>query len=144
MILLDTNVLSALMRDPLDPTIIAWLDAQEPFQVWTTSVTVFELRFGLARMAAGRRRESLETALAGLLREDLAGRVAPLDRAAAEAAGELAARREAVGRPVDVRDTLIAGIALVRRAVVATRNVRHYDDLGTGVTDPWATRSAAP
>ena len=64
----------------------------------------------------------------------------PLDRAAAEVAGDLAARREAAGRTVDVRDTLIAGIALARRAAVATRNVRHYADLCTGVINPWSTR----
>ena len=138
MILLDTNVLSALMRDPPDAAVITWLDRQDPARIWTTAVTVFEVRFGLARMAEGRNRAALEAAFEGLLRDDLAGRVALLDRAAAEAAGALAARRETAGRTVDVRDTLIAGIALARRAVVATRNVRHYADLGAGVIDPWA------
>jgi len=136
-ILLDTNVLSALMRDPPDAAVVGWLDAQAPEQVWTTSVNAFEVRFGLARMAEGRRRRALEAAFEALLRDDLAGRVAPLDRTAAEAAGLLAARREAAGRIVDVRDTLIGGIALARRMAVATRNVRHFDDLGTGVLDPW-------
>lgn len=93
--------------------------------------------------AAGRRRTALESAFAALLREDLAGRVAPLDRAAADAAGLLATRREAAGRTVDVRDTLIGGIALARRAVVATRNVRHYADLDSGVVDPWAAGMSA-
>ena len=138
MILLDTNVLSALMRDPPDPAVVAWLDNQSADEIWTISGTVFEVRFRLVRMAEGRRRRALETAFDGLLQEDLAGRIAPLDRAAAEAAGQLAARREAAGRPVDVRDTLIAGIALDRRARVASRNIRHYDDLETGVIDPWA------
>ena len=137
MILLDTNVLSALMRDPPDPAMVVWLDRQGADEIWTTSVTVFEIRFGLARLAEGRKRTTLQAAFDGLLREDLAGRIAPLDRAAAEAAGQLAARREAAGRPVDVRDTLIAGIALSRRARVASRNVKHYDDLETGVIDPW-------
>lgn len=139
MILLDTNVLSALMRDPADDAVAGWLDKQDPVQIWTTSVTVFEIRFGLARMAEGRKRAALEEAFEDLLREDLAGRIVPLDRAAAETAGRLAARREASGRAVDVRDTLIAGIALARQAAVATRNVRHFDDLETGVIDPWAT-----
>lgn len=138
MILLDTNVLSALMRDPPDPAVIVWLDRQNSDEIWTTAVTVFEVRFGLARMSEGRKRRDLQVAFEGLLREDLAGRIAPFDRAAADAAGQLAARREAAGRPVDVRDTLIAGIALHRRANVATRNIRHYDDLETGVINPWA------
>ena len=137
MILLDTNVLSALMRTPPDAAVITWLDQQDPAQIWITAVMVFEVRFGLVRMAQGRNRAALETAFEGLLREDLAGRVAPLDRAAAEAAGALAARREAAGRAVDIRDILIAGIALARKALVATRNVRHYADLGTTVIDPW-------
>ncbi len=126
------------MRDPPDTAVVSWLDKQNAEDVWTSVVTVFEVRFGLARMAEGRRRAALEAAFDGLLREDLGGRIAPVDRAAAEAAGQLAARREAAGRPVDVRDTLIAGIALNRRALVASRNVKHYDDLETGVIDPWA------
>ena len=141
MILLDTNVLSALMRDPPDAAVVRWLDEQVPERVWTTAVNAFEVRFGLARLAEGRKRRALEEAFEAVLRDDLAGRVAPIDRAAAEAAGLLAARREAAGRTVDVRDTLIGGVALARRAAVATRNVRHFDDLETGVLDPWATRA---
>lgn len=138
MILLDTNVLSALMRDPAEAVVVAWLNGQDLGRIWTTAVTAFEIRFGLARLTEGRARQALEAAFEDLLREDLAGRVAPLDRAAAEEAGRLAAARQARGRPVDMRDTLIGGIALARRAAVATRNVRHYDDLETGVINPWA------
>ena len=112
MILIDTNVLSALMHDPPDIAVVAWIDQQNAEDIWTSTVTVFEVRFGLARMAVGHKRAALEAAFDGLLREDLAGRIALFDRAAAEAAGQLAARREAMGRTVDVRDTLIAGIAL--------------------------------
>lgn len=137
MILLDTNVLSALMRDPPDPTAVAWADRQDAADLWTTSITVFEVRYGLARMAAGRKRAVLEQAFSTMMRQEFAGRVATLDRAAAGAAGDLAARREARGRNVGIRDTLIAGIALTRRATVATRNVRHYDDLETSVLNPW-------
>ncbi len=137
MILLDTNVLSALMRDPPDPGVVAWLDGQVPDEVWTTAVNVFEVRFGLARIPDGRRRRILEEAFEGLVREDLAGRVAPVD--AAEAAGRLAARRQSAGRTVDVRDTLMGGVALARRATVATRNARYFDDIETGAVDPWAT-----
>lgn len=138
MILLDTNVLSALMRDPAEATVIAWLDRQVPEEVWTTALNVFEVRFGLSRLPEGRRRGLLEAAFEALLHEDLQGRVAGLDAAAATEAGRLAARREAAGIVVDVRDTLIAGIALARRAVVATRNLRHFADLPTGTVDPFA------
>ncbi len=139
MILLDTNVVSAVMRDSPDVAVLAWLDGQVAAEIWTTTITVFEVRFGLMRLAAGRKRAVLEQAFQAMLRADFAGRVAPLDRAAAEAAGDLAARRAARGQPVEVRDTLIAGIALARRAIVATRNVRHFADLETGALNPWAT-----
>jgi predicted nucleic acid-binding protein len=137
-ILLDTNVLSALMQARPDPVVVAWLDAQAAESVWTTSVTVFEIRFWLERLAPGRRRRTSQEAFDGMLRDDLEGRIAPFDAEAAEAAGRLAARRERRGRPVDLRDTQIAGIALARRAVLATRNVRHFDGLDVSVVSPWA------
>ena len=137
MILLDTNVLSALMNDHPDPAVIRWLDSLVPDEVWTTVITVFEIRFGLNKMASGRKHQRLESAFNALIDQDLTGRIAPVDRAAADAAAVCAARRAAVGRPVDVRDTLIAGIAIARRAAVATRNTRHFADLDVQVLDPW-------
>ena len=138
MILLDTNVLSALMQSRPDPIVVAWLDAQAPESVWTTAVSVFEIRLGIELLAPSRRRRTLEVAFDGMLRDDLNGRVAPFDSEAAEAAAELAARRQRRGRPVDLRDTQIAGIALARRAALATRNVRHFDGLTVSVVSPWA------
>ena len=143
MILLDTDVLSSLLRSPPETVVADWLDQQDQALIWTTAVTVFEIRFGLACMAEGRKRAALETEFEALLRGSLAGRVALLDRAAAEAAGVLAARRRMAGRSIDVHDTLIAGIALTRRAVVATRNVKHYQDVETGIVNPWATQGGA-
>jgi predicted nucleic acid-binding protein len=137
MILLDTNVISALMREKPEPAVLDWINKQPPSEVWTTSVSVFEIRHGLGRMATGRRRRGLETVVEAFLTEDLADRIAILDRAAADAAGSLAARREAAGRAPDIRDTLIAGIALARRAAIATRNVKHFSDLDVPVIDPW-------
>jgi len=143
LILLDTNVLSAIMRDPPDAAVVDWLDRQAEHDLWTTAVNVFEIRFGLARMAAGAKRRALEAAFEALLGNDLAGRVLALDPMAAEVAAQLAARRAAAGRTVDIRDTLIGGIALARRASVATRNTRHFEDLDTGVIDPWAPKAGA-
>lgn len=138
MIILDTNVLSALMRSPADAAVIAWLDALAPESVWLTSITVFETRFGLALLPASRRRRALEAAFEQLLQEDIGNRVLAFDSAAAEQAAALAARRQQAGRPVDMRDTQIAGIAMARRASLATRNLRHFDDLATPVINPWA------
>ena len=138
MILLDTNVLSALMRTRPDPVVVAWLDSQAPESVWTAAVSVFEIRFGIERLPASRRRQALEEAFDAMLRDDLNGRIAAFDAAAATEAAHLAARRQRRGRPVELRDTLIAGIALARRAAVATGNVRHFDGLNVNVVNPWA------
>jgi hypothetical protein len=138
-IILDTNVLSALMRKAPEPPVVAWLDRQPAESVWITSITMFEARLGLALLPKGRRRQALETAFARLLEEDLQNRVLDFDSAAAMEAASLAAERQKTGRPVDVRDTQIAGIALARRATLATRNVRHFADLKVPVVDPWET-----
>ena len=137
MIILDTNVLSALMRDAPDPAVIAWLDRQPAESVWITSITLFETRLGLALLPSGRKRRTLEAAFARLLEEDLENRVVDFDVAAASAGAALAAKRQVIGRSVDMRDTLIAGVVLARRATLATRNVRHFADLTVPVVDPW-------
>jgi toxin FitB len=140
MIVLDTDVLSALMRRELDQTVVAWLDEQPSESVWTSAVTVFEIQFGLQLLAAGRRRRSLEAAFEASLAEDLDGRVIPFDEEAAHEAAVRAAERRTVGTPVDFRDMEIAGIVASRRATLATRNVRHFQGLGIKIVDPWAHR----
>jgi len=138
MIILDTNVLGALMRTNPEAPVVAWLDRQPAESVWITSITLFEARFGLALLPSGRRRQALEAAFARLLEEDLENRVLDFDGAAATEAASLAAARQKSGQPVDMRDTQIAGIALARRATLATRNLRHFRDLKISVVDPWA------
>jgi toxin FitB len=140
MIILDTNVLSTLMRKEPDVAVVDWVDRQPAESVWITSITLFETRLGLALLPAGRRRQSLQVAFAQLLQEDLENRVLDFDSAAATEAAALAADRQRAGRPVDIRDTQIAGIALARRATIATRNVRHFADLKVPVVDPWSAR----
>jgi len=140
MIVLDTNVLSALMRREADPAVVAWLDLQPFESVWTTAVTVFEIRFGLELLAPGRRRRQLEHAFSRVLDEDFRGRILPFDHEAAQEAASRAAERRAVGKPVDFRDMEIAGIVSARRATLATRNARHFQDLGIELVDPWARR----
>jgi predicted nucleic acid-binding protein len=137
-LILDTNVLSALMLRVPDPAVVRWLDQQAPESLWTTAITVFEVRFGLALLASGRRKNALHEAFDALVAEDLAHRVFDFDGAAAGEAAALAAKRQRAGRPVDMRDTQIAGIALARRAGIVTRNVRHFEDVGVEVIDPWS------
>ena len=140
MIILDTNVISALMRKDIDPVVVAWLDRQPTESIWLTAVTVFEVHLGLELLAPGRRRRQLEGAFARALDEDFEGRILPFERDAARAAALLAARQQQAGRPIDFRDVQIAGIAAARRAALATRNTRHFADLGIALVDPWAAR----
>ncbi len=137
MIILDTNVLSALMQLQPDPQVIAWLDAQAAESIWLSTITVFEARYGLALLADGQRKRLLQERLDGLLQEDLENRLLPFDASAAAQAATLAADRKARGQPVDMRDTFIAGIAMARRASIATRNTRHFDGLTVPVINPW-------
>lgn len=138
MIILDTNVLSALMQLQPDPQVVAWLDRQAAESIWLSTITVFEARYGLALLADGQRKTLLQERLDGLLQDDLQNRVLPFDASAAAQAATLAAERKQRGRPVDMRDTFIAGIALARRATIATRNTRHFDDLTVPLLNPWA------
>lgn len=139
MIVLDTNVVSALMRSEPDPLVVTWLDGLPPESVWTTSVTVFEIRLGLEILAAGQRRSQLEEAFAKALEEDFENRVLPFDQAAAQAAGRIAAERRRAGRTVEIRDVQIAGIVNARKATLATRNTRHFEGCGLVLVDPWST-----
>ncbi|MEB3257097.1 MAG: type II toxin-antitoxin system VapC family toxin [Cyanobacteriota bacterium] len=136
-ILLDTNVVSAVMQHRPDPAVVAWLDVQPADQIWLPSVVVFELRYGLGLLPGGARRSRLEQALEELLGELVQGRIAPLDALAARKAARLAAERRTQGTTVDLRDTLIAGIAQGCRATLATRNQRHFQDLGIPVINPF-------
>jgi len=137
MIILDTNVLSALMLSEPDIVVYSWLDRQARTSVWTTSVTILEIRYGLAAMPAGRRRTDRHALFQRVVEEKLEHRVLAFDLAAAEEAAVLMATRRRGGRVRDLRDTMIAGIALAQHATLATRNVRHFDDIGVPVVDPW-------
>jgi len=137
-IILDTNVLSALMAGLPDEQVTKWFDRQPAESIWTTTVTVFEVRLGIAALPAGKRRTTLQQEFEKVLAEDIEHRVLDFDSAAAAEAAALAAARDRRGKPVDVRDTFIAGIAVARRATLATRNVRHFSDLPVPVVSPWA------
>jgi toxin FitB len=136
-IILDTNVLSALMRQSPDKDVISWLDRQPRMSIWTTSVTILEVRFGLQIMATGKRRSLLIQACEIVL-ERMGHRIASFDAAAATQAADLMAARQRKGRPGDLRDTMIAGIVLARHATLATRNTSHFEDLAAQVVNPWS------
>jgi toxin FitB len=136
-ILLDTNVISAFMKPEPDQAVMAWLDTQPLESLWTTAITVFEIRVGIELVASGRRRQILEEAFSKSLELDIDGRIVPFDESAAQAAGRIAAAQRKIGRSLEIRDVQIAGIALARKAAIATRNIRHFEGLGIPLIDPW-------
>jgi hypothetical protein len=136
-IVLDTNVISALMGVSPPAAVLGWLDRQPYLSLWITSITVYEIRSGLALLPTGRRRKALQQQFEGLVAEDLHGRVLDFDSQAANAAATLTARRQRAGQSIAVQDILIAGIATARRGTIATRNVRDFADLDVPVVNPW-------
>jgi len=138
MIVLDTNVLSALMRQNPEQPVVDWLDRQPWMSVWTTSITILEIRFGLQTLPLGRRRWYLIDTFEKVILEKLERRIAAFDQPAADQAAELMASRKKKGHPGDLRDTMIAGIVLAHGTTLATRNVQHFSDLSLNIVNPWA------
>ena len=137
MIVLDTNVVSELMRPMPDPSVEAWLAKRTASTLYFTAVGEAELLFGLAIMPVGKRRDALESEIEAMLRQDFADRVLPFDSDAARAYAEIAASCRAAGHPVSQSDAQIAAIAHVRGMAVATRNVRHFAETGVEFINPW-------
>jgi len=138
MIILDTNVISALMSIRPDDIVVRWMDKQPDSSIWTSSVTVFEIASGIELLPRGRKRDRLRSEFDRFIEEDIERRVLPFDELAAETAASLVGARRRGGRLGELRDTMIAGIAIARRATLATRNIRHFDDLPVTVVNPWS------
>ena len=137
MILLDTNVVSEFMRPKPEERVLRCLDQQPRTSIWTTSVTVFEIRFGLETMPAGERRIAVMASFERWLAEVVEQRIAGYDETAARFSAELAAERQRIGRPGELRDTMIAGIVLASHATFATRNVKHFVEIAPSLVIPW-------
>ncbi len=137
MIVLDTNVVSELLRPAPAAQVEAWLSALDGAGVYFTAVGEAELRHGVAILPAGKRRTALTKTIEGILEEDFRDRILPFDRAAASAYAAIAAKRRAAGRPISQFDCQIAAIARAHEAAVATRNTGDYEGCGIEVIDPW-------
>lgn len=139
MLILDTNVISELMREEADATVKAWWDGQSLLELHTTSVVEAELLNGVHLLPFGRRRESLSERIETFLAHFFDERVLPFDRAAAREYAEIMARRRAIGRSMEGQelDCQIAAIARANDAAVATRNVRDFADCGIEIMNPW-------
>jgi predicted nucleic acid-binding protein len=138
MIVLDTNVISALMRASENRSVVAWLDGQPWSSIWTTSISIMEIRYGFLIMQASRRRDARVVEFERVMTDGIQDRILAFHSDSAEQAAMLMTARRRAGRPIELRDTMIAGIALAHRATLATRNVRHFDDLSVPVVDPWS------
>ena len=137
-VLLDTNVVSELMRKTPDPAVAIWAAGQPLESLFFSAVGEAELRYGAAVLPAGQRRETLVSDIERMLGEAFENRVLPFDSGAARAYAHIAAKRGSAGRPVAPADCQIAAIARSRRIAVATRNVRDFEDADIEVVDPWA------
>ena len=134
-IVLDTNVLSELMKPEPDPTVAAWISARPATSLFTTTVTQAEILYGLQLLPLAKRRS--RPAVGDMFATDFAGRFLPFDQAAAQAYAEIAASRRRAGRPIAPFDAQIAAIARSRDAGVATRNVVDFEGCSIEVIDPW-------
>lgn len=138
MIVLDTNVVSEVMRPTPDPRVLAWLDEQVADGVFLTAVTAAELLYGVERMPAGRKRSTLEKAVGELLDIDFGGRILPFDSLAAIEYARIVIECERYGRPIRIADAMIAAAALAAGVdTIATRNVADFRDTGANIVDPW-------
>ena len=139
MVVLDTNVVSELMRVTPSAEVLVWMDELPPRELFVTAVTEAEVRTGIAILPAGARRRGLADAAERTLGGLFAGRVLPFDSGAARAYADIAAASRDAGHPISQSDCQIAGIARSRGMAVATRNVRDFSDTGVEVINPWAS-----
>jgi predicted nucleic acid-binding protein len=137
MIVLDTNVLSELMRPEPNARVVRWLGEQPAARVHTTSITRAEILYGILLLSPGKRRQALDAAARAMFEEDFAGRVLAFGSAAALPYATIARDRRHAGRPISHFDAQIAAIAMVNGASLATRNVSDFEGCGIEVIDPW-------
>lgn len=137
MIVLDTNVLSEVLRPAPEAGVLAWLSAQPRSSLFTTTVTRAELLYGARLLPEGQRKAALLEAIGAIFGTDMAGQVLSFDDEAADAYARIAVERRAVGRPISQFDAMIAAITRSRGAKLATRNVKDFADCGIDLIDPW-------
>lgn len=138
MIILDTNVLSELMKPRPSAAVVRWTAAHHATSLHTTSVTQAEILHGILLLPKGKRRDDLESAATAMFAEDFAGRILPFGSEEAGMYAEIASDRSRAGRPISHFDAQIAAIARAHRAELATRNIADFAGCGVTLLDPWA------
>jgi predicted nucleic acid-binding protein len=137
MLVLDTNLVSELMRPAPDPRVLGWAAAQPLQEMAIATVTLMEIRYGIAVLPRGRRRSELDGRFRRFLAQGFSDRILPFDAAAAEACADIRAARKDMGRPLAAEDGMIAAIAKVQGAAVVTRDVGGFDGCGIVLVNPW-------
>ena len=137
MIILDTNVLSEVLRNAADPVVMRWLAAQAPGSLHTTAVTRAEMQYGARQLPAGKRQQRLLASVSAMFDEDFGERVLPFDSDAADAYARIAAQRKQAGKPISQFDAQIAAITFANGGKLATRNVEDFKGCGIEVINPW-------
>ena len=137
MIVLDTNILSELMKPTPDGNVVRWVAAQPARALYTTSISEAEVHHGIMLLAPGKRRDAIQAAAEAMFGEDFDGRILPFESAAAHSYARIAAQRRRSGHPISHFDAQIAAIADSTGAAIATRNVTDFDGCGVKVINPW-------
>jgi len=137
MIVLDTNVISEMMQDKANTLLVKWLDAKPLESIWTTSVCVYEILYGINILEESKHKRYLKKSFERILEQSMESRVLDFDGAAAQEAASISSRLRAIGRSVEIRDVQIAGIVAARRGTLVTRNTKHFAETGVPLVDPW-------
>ncbi len=144
MILLDTNVLSELMKPAPDKQVVSWLDKQSEWNLWTSSITLAEIFLGISLLNDGKKKTMLFELAQQMFDEDFKGRCLPFDDQAAVEYAVIVAKRTKIGRPVSVEDAQIASISKTANLVLATRNIKDFDEIdGLRLINPWNYQSTS-
>jgi len=137
MLILDTNVISEIMQALPSPRVVEWWSQQQSGELFTSTVTMAEILYGIELLPRGKRRGRLLAEAEAMFTQDFAGRILPFDEDAARTFAEIAAGRRAQGRPIAEFDAQIAAIARFRRAILATRNTADFEGCGVRLANPW-------
>jgi predicted nucleic acid-binding protein len=137
MIVLDTNVLSELMRSEPSDAVLHWIDNQAAEELFTTAITMAEILHGIERMPDGKRKLNLHTHALAMFEDDFADRILSFDTDAALQYSKLVTTREMSGKPIGLADAQIAAICRAQQTTLATRNVKDFEETGVSIINPW-------
>jgi len=139
MIILDTNILSELMRNKPNSSVMAWVNSCQAYELGITSITMSEILYGIGKLPEGKRKQSLLSASGKMLEDDFNGRIYPFDEYSAVEYSVIILIREKMGRPISMADAQIASICFSRGFSLATRNTKDFEGLGVELINPWET-----